>query len=206
MSLTVVVSTRSNGVTMRPVMSSGDRPVYCHAVAITGTPMLGKISTGVRAACRMPTMPIRIDITMKVSGRARAIRTIPFIAHSFFGGATGTGGPKGLPNPARSLGGGGCRGRGVRTATHLLPLSLHVQYGFAPYRYVSDIDHGTAPSPLFRPRRQRAAFRPRRRTARHLATATQPADPAAGAGAGGAVVRAIESKGPPDRRGAFVPR
>src|ERR1700739_648385 len=126
-------------------------------------------------------MAIRIDITMKFSGRARAIRTMPFIALSLFGKAARPGAPLELPNPARSLGGGGMPGAQGSDEAHLLPLSSQVQYGFTSYRYVRSINHGIAPSPLFRPRRQRAAFRPCRRAARDFAAAAQPANPPAGA-------------------------
>ena len=77
MSLTVVDSTRSYGVMMRPAMSSGDRPWYVQAAAITGTLMSGKMSTGVRTAASTPTTATRMAMTMKVSGRDRATLTIP---------------------------------------------------------------------------------------------------------------------------------
>ena len=45
---TRVVTAFSNGLVSRPSISSGLRPVYCQATAITGILMLGKISVGVR--------------------------------------------------------------------------------------------------------------------------------------------------------------
>ena len=53
-SLTVVVSARSNWVTMRPAICSGGNPVYPQIVAITGILISGKISTGVRQAASGP--------------------------------------------------------------------------------------------------------------------------------------------------------
>ena len=56
---TVVVSTRSYWVVIRPSISSGFRPVNCQATAMTGMSMLGKMSVGVR---RMSTgLTIRIS-------------------------------------------------------------------------------------------------------------------------------------------------
>ena len=54
MSLTVVVSARSNGVMMRPAIWSGGRPWYCQATPMMGMLMLGKISTGMRSAASVP--------------------------------------------------------------------------------------------------------------------------------------------------------
>src|SRR5258707_8937971 len=45
---TVVVKILSYGLVMRPSVSSGFRPVYCQATAITGMLMFGKMSVGVR--------------------------------------------------------------------------------------------------------------------------------------------------------------
>jgi hypothetical protein len=61
---------------MRDDMSAGERPEYCHATAITGMRMSGKISTGVRNAAIVPAIAITIDMTMKVKGRVNATRTI----------------------------------------------------------------------------------------------------------------------------------
>ena len=66
MSLTVVVSERSNTETMRPAMSSGCNPVYCQTTLITGMPIRGKMSVGVRTIAMTPKIRIRIDITTKV--------------------------------------------------------------------------------------------------------------------------------------------
>ncbi len=66
MSLTVVGSTRSKGVMIRPDISSGCRPVYCQATPITGTLMSGKISVGVFSAANGPMIRIRMAITTKV--------------------------------------------------------------------------------------------------------------------------------------------
>ena len=52
MSLTVVVSARSNGVVMRPAIWSGGRPVYDQTTPITGMRMSGKMSVGVRNAAQ----------------------------------------------------------------------------------------------------------------------------------------------------------
>ena len=61
---------------MRPFIWSGERPEYCQITAITGMRISGKISTGVRNAASVPAMAMKIAITMKVSGRARARRTM----------------------------------------------------------------------------------------------------------------------------------
>jgi hypothetical protein len=61
---------------MRPSSSSAFSPLYCHATAITGMLMVGKISVGVRAMTTGLTMRIRRARTMKVYGRSRAILTI----------------------------------------------------------------------------------------------------------------------------------
>ena len=45
---TSVVAAFSNGVVSRPSISSGSRPVYCQATAMTGMLILGKMSVGVR--------------------------------------------------------------------------------------------------------------------------------------------------------------
>jgi hypothetical protein len=73
---TVVVRTRSNPVVMRPSSSSGFRPVNCHATAITGMLMLGKMSVGVRRITTGLRMRMSRASTMKVYGRSSAIRTI----------------------------------------------------------------------------------------------------------------------------------
>jgi hypothetical protein len=76
MSLTVVVSMRSSGVTMRADTSAGERPEYCQATAITGMRISGKMSTGVRSAASVPAIAITMAMTMKVKGRVSAMRTI----------------------------------------------------------------------------------------------------------------------------------
>jgi hypothetical protein len=45
-------------------------------MAITGIPILGKISVGVRMIAKRPRITIRIDATTKVYGRRIASRTI----------------------------------------------------------------------------------------------------------------------------------
>ena len=45
------------------------------ATPITGTPILGKISTGIRIAAIGPKIRINSAMTMKVSGRSSAILT-----------------------------------------------------------------------------------------------------------------------------------
>ena len=79
MSLTVVVSTRSYSVVMRPAIWSAGRPVYCHAAAMTGMRISGKISVGVRSAASGPMIRIRSASTTNVYGRSSAMRTIPFM-------------------------------------------------------------------------------------------------------------------------------
>ena len=81
-SLTRVAIRRSNGVITRPVMSSADRPEYCHATAIDGILMSGKISAGVFNAASTPKMRIISAMTMNVKGRESAMRTMPFIRYS----------------------------------------------------------------------------------------------------------------------------
>ena len=49
------------------------------AVAITGTPMRGKMSTGIRRTDRIPKPKMSTAMTMKVSGRVRATRTSAII-------------------------------------------------------------------------------------------------------------------------------
>src|SRR5439155_2271071 len=66
---TVVVRTRSYWVVIRPSISSGFRPVNCHATAITGMSMLGKMSVGVRRTA-----------TTNVYGRCSATLTIHTLA------------------------------------------------------------------------------------------------------------------------------
>jgi len=66
MSFTVVVSARSNGVTMRPVISSVGSPAYCHTTLITGMRISGKMSVGVRSADSAPAMRISSASTTKV--------------------------------------------------------------------------------------------------------------------------------------------
>src|SRR5579863_257623 len=66
MSLTVVVSERSNCVVMRPAIWSGGRPVYCQATAMIGILMFGKMSVGVRIAASGPMMRMSRASTMNV--------------------------------------------------------------------------------------------------------------------------------------------
>src|SRR2546428_941058 len=73
---TVVVRTRSNWVVSRPSISSGLRPVNCHATAITGMSMLGKISVGVRRMMTGLASRISSATTAKVYGRCSATLTI----------------------------------------------------------------------------------------------------------------------------------
>ena len=47
-------------------MSSGDMPAKLKATPITGTPILGKMSVGVRSAASGPKIRIRAPCTMKV--------------------------------------------------------------------------------------------------------------------------------------------
>src|SRR5580692_11609336 len=51
-------------------------PVYCHATAITGMSILGKISVGVRRIMTGLKTKISTARTMKVYGLSRATRTI----------------------------------------------------------------------------------------------------------------------------------
>src|ERR1700750_1113681 len=64
---------------IRPDISSGERPAYCQATPITGTPMLGKMSVGVLSAASGPTIRISNASTTKVYGRCKATRTIQSI-------------------------------------------------------------------------------------------------------------------------------
>ena len=66
MSLTVVVSARWNCVEMRPAISSGCSPVYCHATAITGMRISGKMSVGIRRAANGPMISNSRASTTKV--------------------------------------------------------------------------------------------------------------------------------------------
>ena len=66
MSLTVVVSARWNSVEMRADIWSGGSPVYCHATAITGMRISGKMSVGVRKAASGPISSSSSAITTKV--------------------------------------------------------------------------------------------------------------------------------------------
>src|SRR6202011_5126665 len=80
MSLTVVVSARSNGVMMRPAIWSGGKPWYCQATPMIGILMLGKISTGLRSAASEPRREMSRAATINVYGRLSATRTIASIA------------------------------------------------------------------------------------------------------------------------------
>src|SRR5204862_106159 len=73
---TVVVRTRSYWVVIRPSISSGFSPVNCHATAITGMLMLGKMSVGVRRTIAGLASRISSATTTKVYGRCRATLTI----------------------------------------------------------------------------------------------------------------------------------
>ena len=66
MSLTVVVSARSNGVVMRPDIWSGGSPVYCQTTPITGIRISGKMSVGVRSAASGPMIRMSSASTTKV--------------------------------------------------------------------------------------------------------------------------------------------
>ena len=72
---TVVVRTRSNCVVIRPSISSGFSPVNCHATAITGMSMLGKMSAGVRLMTTGLAIRIRRATITKVYGRCSATLT-----------------------------------------------------------------------------------------------------------------------------------
>lgn len=65
---------------------------------------------------------------------------------------------------------------------------------------------GTAASDLFRGRGRGAALRPCRQAAADGAAAAQPADPAAGEGAGGAALRTQHPLGAAHQRGAVLPQ
>src|ERR1700678_321236 len=73
---TVVVRILSYTLVSRPSSSSGFRPVYCHATAITGMLMLGKMSVGVRRITTGLKIRIKRASTIKVYGRSNATRTI----------------------------------------------------------------------------------------------------------------------------------
>src|SRR5690606_21451564 len=64
-------------VLMRPDIWSGGMPVYCHAMAITGIRISGKMSVGVRSAANGPKISSSNAITTKVYGRCSAVRTTP---------------------------------------------------------------------------------------------------------------------------------
>src|SRR5262249_35755073 len=73
---TVVVSTRSYEVVIRPSSSSVFSPLYCQATAMTGMLIAGKMSVGVRMITTGLTIRIRSARRTKVYGRSRATRTI----------------------------------------------------------------------------------------------------------------------------------
>jgi hypothetical protein len=75
-SLTVVVIARSETVTMRSAISSGDIPLYPQITLATGILIYGKMSVGILAIEATPSTSIRIAITTKVYGRRRASLTI----------------------------------------------------------------------------------------------------------------------------------
>ncbi len=66
MLLTVVVSVRSESSTMRSAICSGERPVYCHSMAMTGILMLGKMSVGVAMIAMGPMISSINASTAKV--------------------------------------------------------------------------------------------------------------------------------------------
>jgi hypothetical protein len=66
----------SYGVVIRPSISCGERPVYCHAIETTGMSISGKMSVGVRRMMTGAASRIRIDNTMNVYGLSSARRTI----------------------------------------------------------------------------------------------------------------------------------
>src|SRR3984957_12987810 len=70
------VAAFSNGVVSLPSISSGFRPVYCQATAITGILMFGKMSVGVRKITTGLKIRINRAKTMNVYGRSNAMRTI----------------------------------------------------------------------------------------------------------------------------------
>src|SRR6202000_2881664 len=118
MSLTVVVSARSNGVTMRPDIWSGGKPVYCQTTPITGMRISGKMSVGVRSAASGPMIRSSSASTTKVYGRLSAIRTSAIISQVFPGPARRRGLAfqdgqfiRGLiyPNPGKKANGPGYR-------------------------------------------------------------------------------------------------
>ena len=73
---TVVVRILSYPLVRRPSNSSGFIPLYCHATAITGMLIFGKISVGVRRITTGLKTKINMAKTMKVYGRSRATLTI----------------------------------------------------------------------------------------------------------------------------------
>ena len=79
MSLTVVVSARSNGVMMRPAIWSGGRPWYCKATAMIGMLMLGKMSTGMRSAAKRADEQNQQGRHDERVGPAEAMRTMASI-------------------------------------------------------------------------------------------------------------------------------
>src|SRR6266404_2275855 len=83
---TVVVKILSYALVIRPSVSSGFRPVYCQATAITGILILGKMSVGVRRIITGLRIRISRARTMKVYGRFKASRTIHIIFAYIDGG------------------------------------------------------------------------------------------------------------------------
>src|SRR5580704_8777671 len=83
MSLTVVVSDRSNGVVIRPDIWSGGKPVYCQTTPITGIRISGRMSVGVRSVASGPIINSSSASTTKVYGRLSAIRTNAIIKQAF---------------------------------------------------------------------------------------------------------------------------
>src|SRR5690606_1860276 len=77
---------------------------------------------------------------------------------------------------------------------------------FKTFNDLFGADHGTAPSALLHCRGRRAALWSRRPATGHFTATAEPADPGAGAGAGGPVVRAYQPSGRAERGGAAVPR
>src|SRR5262249_816199 len=80
---TLVVSTRSYEVVIRPSSSSVFSPLYCQATAMTGMLIAGKMSVGVRVITTGLAIRISSARTTKVYGRSRATRTIHIGARAY---------------------------------------------------------------------------------------------------------------------------
>src|SRR5665213_1690084 len=86
---------------MRPAIWSGGRPVYCQTTPITGIPISGKMSVGVRSAASGPIISRSSASTTNVYGRLSAILASAIINQAF-------------PEPARGAGIGIAAGQFVR--------------------------------------------------------------------------------------------